>query len=74
MMPTSAPPAPALPPLITVAQFAAFMGWSDKAVRHRIDRGQLPGVTRVGRTIYLRRDVVLPFVLEGRGQSPIRSR
>lgn len=58
-----------LPLLLTVAQLAQHLGWTEKALRHRIDRGQIPGVTRIGRSVYLRRDEVLGFVLEGRGPS-----
>jgi hypothetical protein len=60
--------------LLTVKQFALLVGWTEKAVRHRIDRGQLPGVVRVGGSVFLRRDEVLGFLLEGRGLSPARSR
>ena len=66
----------ALPPLLTVAQFSDFIGWSEKSVRHRIGRGQIPDycVARVGRSVYLVRDKVLRLVLEGRGPSPRGSR
>lgn len=63
-----------LPPLVSIAKFAVFIGWSEKAIRHRIDRGQLPGVVRIGGSVYLRRDEVLAFLAEGRGPSPTRSR
>jgi hypothetical protein len=68
------PSPPRLPLLLTIGAFSALVGWSESATRHRIERGQLPGVRRIGGRVYLRRDEVLPFVLEGRGQSRERSR
>lgn len=60
--------------LLCVADVAEMIGCSPKAVRHRIARGQLPGVTRIGGSVYLRRGAVLRFLAEGRGSSPKRSR
>lgn len=60
--------------LLRVADVAEMIGCSTKAVRHRLARGQLPGVTRIGGSVYLRRDDVLRFLAEGRGSSPKRSR
>ncbi len=68
-----APPPPAQLAL-TVAQVAAMLGMSAKAVYHRAERGQLPGKFYVGRSLRFRRADLLRFIAEGRGLSPIRSR
>ena len=68
-----APPSPAQLAL-TVAQVAAMLGMTAKAVYHRADRGQLPGKFYVGRSLRFRRTDLLRFISEGRGLSPTRSR
>jgi predicted DNA-binding transcriptional regulator AlpA len=45
-----------------------------KAVYHRAERGQLPGVFRVGRSLRFRRADLIRFMAERRGLSPTRSR
>lgn len=60
--------------LLTIAEFAALIGRSEKSVRHRIARKQIPGAVRIGRSVYLRRTEVLRFLAEGRGPSPEGSR
>jgi excisionase family DNA binding protein len=78
--PPSAPPEPgdtSLPPAqvaLTVNQVAVLLGMTPKAVYHRAERGQLPGVFRVGRSLRFRRADLLRLVAEGRGLSPTRSR
>ena len=59
---------------LTVRQVAEMLGMSPKAIYHRAERGQLPGVFRVGRSLRFRRADLLRFVAEGRGLSPTRSR
>jgi excisionase family DNA binding protein len=69
----SAPADPALPPgqlLLTVPQVARLLGMTPKAIYHRAERGQLPGVVRLGRSLRFRRADLLRSVLEGRGLSP----
>ncbi len=64
---------PALPTgqlLLTVPQVARLLGMTPKAIYHRAERGQLPGVVRVGRSLRFRRADLLRSVLEGRGLSP----
>lgn len=68
---TSLPPAPLA---LTVRQVAVLLGMTPKAVYHRAERGQLPGVFHVGRSLRFRRADLLRFVAEGRGLSPTRSR
>lgn len=60
--------------LLDVNGVAALIGCSAKAIRHRIARGQLPGVVRVWGRVYVRRSEVVRFLAEGRGPSPGRSR
>jgi len=57
--------------LLTVSQAAGFLGFKEKALRHRIERGQVP-VVRVGRSVYLRRSDLIEIVNEGCGLSPER--
>jgi excisionase family DNA binding protein len=60
--------------LLTVRQVAEFLGMTPKAVYHRAERGQLPGVIHVGRSLRFRRTDLLRFIGEGRGLSPTGSR
>jgi excisionase family DNA binding protein len=60
--------------LLTVRQVAEFLGMTPKAVYHRAERGQLPGVVHVGRSLRFRRTDLLRFIGEGRGLSPTGSR
>ena len=59
---------------LTVGQVAEMFGMTPKAIYHRAERGQLPGVFRVGRSLRFRRADLLRFIAEGRGLSPTRSR
>ncbi len=66
-------PKPTLLPgqlLLTVPQVARLLGMTPKAIYHRAERGQLPGVVRLGRSLRFRRADLLRSVLEGRGLSP----
>jgi excisionase family DNA binding protein len=67
-------PPPAAQLALTVAQVAAMLGMSVKAVYHRAERGQLPGKFYVGRSLRFRRADLLRFIAEGRGLSPTGSR
>jgi len=60
--------------LLTVRQVAEFLGMTPKAVYHRAERGQLPGMVHVGRSLRFRRSDLLRFVGEGRGLSSTGSR
>jgi excisionase family DNA binding protein len=46
------------PELLTVTEVAAYLRTSRAAVYHLIERGQLPGVVRVGRRVLVKRDVL----------------
>jgi len=56
--------------LLTVPQVARLLGMTPKAIYHRAERGQLPGVVRLGRSLRFRRADLLRSVIEGRGLSP----
>lgn len=55
--------------LLTVAEAARMLRLSPKAVRNRIDRGQLP-VIRLGRSVRIRRRHLLYSLSERRAPSP----
>ena len=61
------------PLLLRIGVAAFLLSMTEKALRHRIARGQIPGVTRIGGSVFLRRADLLRFLAEGRGPSP-RSR
>jgi excisionase family DNA binding protein len=60
--------------LLTAAETAALLRTSRKAVYIRAARGQLPGVTRIGRRLLVRRDDLLSWLDERRAASPGGSR
>ena len=55
-----------LPPLLTVPEVAKLLRTSPKAVYASVERGLLPGVTRIGRRLLIRRDVLLRWLETGR--------
>jgi excisionase family DNA binding protein len=59
--------------LLTVPQVARLLGTTPKAIYHRAERGQLPGVVRVGRRIRVRRDRLLQFIEENSVPSPLET-
>ena len=66
----SAPSLEVLPPLLTIAEVAAVLRTSRKAVYAMAERAQLPGVTRIGRRLLVRRDDLLSWLDERRAASP----
>jgi excisionase family DNA binding protein len=58
------------PPLLTVNEVAAVLRTSRKAVYAMVERAQLPGVTRIGRRLLVRRDDLLFWLDERRAASP----
>ncbi len=60
--------------LLTVDDVAALLRTSRKAVCAMTSRGQLPGVTRIGRRLLFRHDDLLRFLDESRATSPGSSR
>jgi excisionase family DNA binding protein len=61
-----------LPLLLTVAETAALLRTSPKAIYAMIERGLLPGVTRLGRRVLVRSDHLLDFLDHTRAPSPRR--
>jgi excisionase family DNA binding protein len=56
--------------LLTANETAALLRTSRKAVYAMAERGQLPGVTRIGRRLLVRRDDLLSWLDERRAASP----
>jgi excisionase family DNA binding protein len=64
----------ALPALLTVDETAALLRTTRKAVYALIERGQLAGVTRIGRRVLIDRTALLEWLAERRTPSPGRTR
>ena len=62
------------PPLLTASEVAVALRTSRKAVYAMAERAQLPGVTRIGRRLLVRRDDLLSWLDERRAASPGSSR
>ena len=60
----------ASPVLLTVAETAALFRTSRKAVYAMVERGQLPGVIRIGRRLLFRRDALVDWLDQKDGPSP----
>ena len=61
-----------LPLLLTVAETATLLRTSPKAVYAMIERGLLPGVTRLGRRVLVRSDTLLDSLDRTHAPSPRR--
>ena len=59
-----------LPQLLTTTEVAGLLRTSQKAIYAMAARGQLPGVTRIGRRLLYRRDDLLRWLDESRAPSP----
>jgi excisionase family DNA binding protein len=66
---TGAPTRPA-PIFLTADETASLLRTSRKAVYAMAERAQLPGVTRIGRRLLVRRDDLLSWLDERRAASP----
>jgi excisionase family DNA binding protein len=62
------------PPLLTASEVAVALRTSRKAIYAMAERAQLPGVTRIGRRLLVRRDDLLSWLDERRAASPGGSR
>jgi len=60
----------ALPYLLTVDDTANLLRTSRKAIYSMAHRGELPGITRIGRRMLIRRDDLLRWLDESRAPSP----
>jgi excisionase family DNA binding protein len=58
-----------LPLLLTVSETAALLRTTPKAVYVMIERGLLPGVTRIGRRVLVRSGDLLDFLDHSRAPS-----
>ena len=58
-----------LPVLLTSGEMAGILRTTRKAVYAMAERGQLPGATRVGRRLLIRRDDMLQWLNERRAPS-----
>lgn len=63
-------PSGGLPLLLTIREVAALLRTTPKAVYAMTDRGQLPGVIRIGRRTLIRRDDLLHWLDRSRAPSP----
>ena len=59
-----------LPVLLTVDDAAQLLRTTRKAVYVMVERGQLPGVTRLGRRVLLRSDRLLEWLDQNCASSP----
>ena len=59
-----------LPSFLTVDETADLLRTTRKAVYAMAERGQLPGVTRIGRRILIQRDALVDWLHERRAPSP----
>ena len=55
----------ALPELLTAREVAAWLKTSRKAIYTMVERGQLPGVVRVGKRLLFCRETLLRWTREG---------
>ena len=68
--PETARRAPALPTLLTIDDVARVLRTSRGAVYAMAARGQLPGLTRIGRRVLIRADALLDWLDQKRAPSP----
>lgn len=61
---------PALPALLTIDDVARVLRTSRGAVYAMAARGQLPGLTRIGRRVLIRADALLDWLDQKRAPSP----
>ena len=59
-----------LPLLLTSEEVAELLRTTRAAVYAMTERGQLPGVTRIGRRLLFRRDLLLDWLNQKRTPSP----
>jgi excisionase family DNA binding protein len=58
--------------LLTVPEVADVLRTSPKAIYAMVERGQLPGVVRLGRRVLVHRAILLDFLDHNRASSPRR--
>jgi excisionase family DNA binding protein len=67
-------PSPEPPLLLTPDEAATLLRTSRKAIYAMAERAQIPGVTRIGRRLLIRRDDLLSWLERNRVSSPGGSR
>ena len=65
---------PDVAPLLSVEEAARLLRTTPRAVYVMAGRGALPGVTRIGRRLLIRRADLVRFLDEGRAPSPTEDR
>jgi excisionase family DNA binding protein len=55
---------------LTPPEVAELLRTTRKAIYSKVDRGQLPGVTKIGRRLYFRRDLMLDWLRQKCAPSP----
>lgn len=63
-----------LPLLLTVSETGELLRTSRKAIYSMVERGQLPGIVRVGRRVLIRSRDLLDFLDHNRVPSPQENR
>ena len=58
------------PVFLTASEVADILRTSRPAIYVMVERGQLPGVTRIGRRILIEREALLDWLHERRAPSP----
>jgi excisionase family DNA binding protein len=61
----------ALPTLLRVDEVAVLLRTSENAIYAMIERGQLPGVVRIGRRVLIREDAMIEWLCQ-RSTSSLR--
>lgn len=59
-----------LPMLLTVDEAADLLRTTRRAIYAMVERGQLPGITRLGRRVLLRADALIDWLDQKRVSSP----
>jgi excisionase family DNA binding protein len=59
-----------LPLLLTADETGQLLRTSRSAIYAMIERGQLPGVTRIGRRVLIRSDLLMGWIDHNRAPSP----
>ena len=58
------------PSFMTVPEVGDLLRTTPKAIYTMVERGQLPGVTRIGKRVLIRRDLLLDFLAHKSAPSP----
>jgi excisionase family DNA binding protein len=70
MKPSDVDPSDQLPALLTPYEVATSLRTSRKAVYSMIERGQLPGIVRIGRRVLVREEALLHWLRQKSAPSP----